>query len=94
METVKSPIYGLPISATAEIVVEGGRAVGVRMAADDAVLRAPLVISDAGAALTFGKLLPPQVAARAGFCQSLNMEAMKRRFWTGGSTLLFVPAYV
>lgn len=34
------------------------------------------------------------VAARAGFCQSLNMEAMKRRFWTGGSTLLFVPAYV
>ena len=51
----------------AEIVVEGGRAVGVRMAADDAVLRAPLVISDAGAALTFGKLLPPQVAARAGW---------------------------
>ena len=51
----------------AEIVVEGGRAVGVRMAADGAVLRAPLVISDAGAALTFGKLLPPQVAARAGW---------------------------
>lgn len=51
----------------AEIVVEHGRAVGVRMAADGAVLRAPLVISDAGAALTFGTLLPPQVAARAGW---------------------------
>lgn len=51
----------------AEIVVEGGRAVGVRMAADGAVLRAPLIISDAGAALTFGKLLPQQVAARLGW---------------------------
>ena len=36
----------------AEIVVADGRAVAVRMAADDAVIRAPLVISDAGVANT------------------------------------------
>ena len=59
----------------AEIVVEGGRAVGVRMAADGAVLRAPLIISDAGAALTFGKLLPPQVAARTGWSAALRTLA-------------------
>ena len=35
-----------------EVVLEGGRAVGVRMAADDAVIRAPVVISDAGVATT------------------------------------------
>ena len=46
----------------AEIVVEGGRAVGVRMAADGAVLRAPLVVSDAGAINTFTRLLPAAVA--------------------------------
>lgn len=47
-----------------EIVVESDRAVGVRMAEDGAVLRAPLVISDAGAPNTFGRLLPRDVAAR------------------------------
>jgi all-trans-retinol 13,14-reductase len=40
----------------AEIQVERGRAVGVRMV-DGRVLRAPLVVSDAGAANTFGRLL-------------------------------------
>jgi len=49
----------------AEIVVEGGRAVGVRMKADGKIIRAPLVISDAGVANTFGRLLPVQMPARA-----------------------------
>jgi all-trans-retinol 13,14-reductase len=39
------------------VVVEAGRAVGVRMV-DGRELRAPLVISDAGVASTFGRLLP------------------------------------
>jgi len=38
------------------ILVERGRAVGVRMA-DDRELRAPVVVSDAGLAVTLGKLL-------------------------------------
>jgi all-trans-retinol 13,14-reductase len=38
--------------------VEGGRVVGVRMAADGRVLRAARVVSDAGAALTLGHLVP------------------------------------
>lgn len=56
----------------AEIVVEGGRAVGVRMAVDGAVLRARLVISDAGAPLTFGTLLPADLAARRGWSDALR----------------------
>lgn len=47
----------------ASILVERGRAVGVRMA-DGGELRAPLVISDAGLALTYGKLVPREVAER------------------------------
>ena len=43
----------------AEIVVENGRATGVRMA-DGVVLKAKLVISDAGARNTFGRLLGGQ----------------------------------
>jgi all-trans-retinol 13,14-reductase len=39
-----------------EIVVEGGRATGVRMAGGR-IIRAPLVISDAGARNTFGRLV-------------------------------------
>lgn len=54
-----------------EIVVEHGRAVGVRMAVDGAVLRAPLVISDAGAASTFGRLLPAATADRHGLRAAL-----------------------
>lgn len=42
------------------IVVEGGRAVGVRVARDGTVLRAPVVISTAGAFKTFGSLLPEE----------------------------------
>ena len=41
----------------AEVLVEGGRAVGVRMA-DGRELRAPIVVSDAGARITYDRLLP------------------------------------
>ncbi len=56
----------------AEIVVENGRAVGVRMEADGRILRAPVVISDAGVANTFGRLLPPSVAQKYGLARRLN----------------------
>lgn len=48
-----------------EILVDGGRAVGVRLAGG-AVVRAPLVISDAGLATTVRRLLPREAAARTG----------------------------
>lgn len=47
----------------AEIAVEGGRAVGVRMA-DGRTIRSKLVISDAGVVNTFGRLLPRRTARR------------------------------
>ena len=49
----------------AEILIERGRAVGVKLA-DGAEVRAPVVVSDAGWALTFNKLVAPEHAARAG----------------------------
>jgi all-trans-retinol 13,14-reductase len=49
-----------------EIVIENGHAAGVRMRGDGAVLRAPLVISDAGAPNTFGRLVPEETCARLG----------------------------
>lgn len=49
-----------------EILVEGGRARGVRMA-DGEEIRAPVVISNAGVINTFENLLPPGVAAKAGY---------------------------
>lgn len=56
----------------AAIVVERGRACGVRMAADGRVIRAPLVISDAGAANTFGRLLPEDTSARIGALRAMR----------------------
>ena len=56
----------------AEIVIEDDRAVGVRMAADDAVIRAPIIISDAGVATTFGRLVPHDVAQRSGLLADLT----------------------
>ncbi len=44
----------------ASVVLEAGCAAGVRMS-DGTVFRAPLVISDAGAANTFERLLPPDL---------------------------------
>ena len=55
----------------AEVVVEDGRAVGVRMAADGAVIRAPIIISDAGVHNTFTELLPRDVAEGAGMLANL-----------------------
>jgi all-trans-retinol 13,14-reductase len=55
----------------AEVVIEGNRVIGVRMAADGAVLRAPLIISDAGVANTFGRLVPARVAERYGLRAAL-----------------------
>jgi all-trans-retinol 13,14-reductase len=52
-------------AAVAEILVEGGRARGVRLA-DGEIVRAPLVISDAGVAITFGQLLSAANAGAAG----------------------------
>jgi all-trans-retinol 13,14-reductase len=48
-----------------QILIEGGRAVGVRMA-DGRDLRAPTIISDAGAFNTFCRLLPRDAAERTG----------------------------
>ena len=50
----------LTSAEVAGIVVDHGRAAGVRMS-DGRQLRARLVISDAGAANTFGRLLPPDL---------------------------------
>jgi all-trans-retinol 13,14-reductase len=55
----------------AEIQVEDGRAVGVRMAADNVVIRAPVVVSDAGVSATFGQLVAPEVAQRVGLLDNL-----------------------
>jgi all-trans-retinol 13,14-reductase len=46
------------------IVVERGRAVGVRLA-DGAEIRAPVVVSDAGAITTFRRLVPPEARSTA-----------------------------
>ncbi len=54
----------------AEIVVERGRAVGVRLAGGDEV-RAPIVISDAGVALTFGRLVPREIARARGLSPTI-----------------------
>jgi all-trans-retinol 13,14-reductase len=56
----------------ARIVVEDGRAVGVEMAADGRVIRAPVVISDAGVANTFARLLPADAAEAAGLLDDLT----------------------
>jgi all-trans-retinol 13,14-reductase len=52
-------------AAVEQILVERGRAIGVRLAGGEEV-RAPVVISDAGISVTYGRLLARDVAARAG----------------------------
>ena len=56
-----------------EILVEKSRAVGVRMA-DGSELRAPAIISNAGFANTFLRLLPAEVAS------DLGLQEMTERF--------------
>jgi phytoene dehydrogenase-like protein len=58
-------------AAVAEVVVERGRVAGVRMAADNAMIRAPLVISDAGVLNTFGRLVPEEARTRLGLLDRL-----------------------
>lgn len=53
-----------------QILVADGKAVGVRLASGEEV-RAPRVISDAGLAVTAGRLLPRDVAARAGLAPTV-----------------------
>ena len=48
------------------VVIEKGKAVGVEMQ-DGRILRAPTIVSDAGVLNTFGKLVPPEAAARVGW---------------------------
>ncbi|MEW5850458.1 MAG: NAD(P)/FAD-dependent oxidoreductase [Myxococcota bacterium] len=56
----------------ASLVVQDGRVVGVKMASDGAELRAPVVVSDAGVANTFTRLLPREVALRHGLLEKLR----------------------
>lgn len=56
----------------AQVVVDNGHAVGVRMASDGAVLRAPIVISDAGIEATFHRLLPKEITERYGMTKKLR----------------------
>lgn len=57
------------------ILVEGERAVGVRLA-DGEELRAPVVVSNAGVHNTFLRLLPAEVAARHGLAaRARSLEA-------------------
>lgn len=65
---------GGAIAVSAEvdaIVIENDRAVGVRMA-DDRLIRADMVISDAGYANTVAKLLPQDVARRHDMLSELE----------------------
>lgn len=54
-----------------ELLVEGGRTIGVRMA-DGRELRAPIVVSNAGAHGTFERLVPPAERERLGLAGSLR----------------------
>jgi all-trans-retinol 13,14-reductase len=54
-----------------EILVDGNRAVGVRMN-DGREIRANIIVSNAGAATTFGSLIPAAAAARAGTANALR----------------------
>lgn len=58
----------------ARILVEDGRARGVRLASGEEI-RAPLVISDAGVAITFGQLLSADAAARANVAPTVKGAA-------------------
>lgn len=64
-----------------EIIVEKGKAVGVRMK-DGTDIRAPQIISNAGAFNTFGKLLPQDVAEKHGYLK--NLKKVKRSFTNVG----------
>lgn len=54
-----------------EVLIEKGKAVGVRMA-DGAEVRAPIIISNAGVFNTFGKLLPDDAPEKGYYQQKLQ----------------------
>jgi len=54
-----------------EIIVEKGRATGVRLSNGDRI-EAKMVVSDAGVVNTFGRLVSPDVAEKAGFRAKLG----------------------
>lgn len=89
----------------AEIVVQGGRAVGVRLAGGDE-LRAPTIVSDAGVYNTFARLLP--AAHRNGdyahvpertrpamghVCLYLGLRGDPRALGLDGKNLWVLPGY-
>jgi all-trans-retinol 13,14-reductase len=89
----------------AEVLVEAGRAVGVRLANGDA-LRAPVVISDAGVSNTFGRLIPPSARppwaeARlrevrpsvAHVCLYLGLESTAKDLGLSETNLWIYPGY-
>ncbi len=57
-----------------EIVIENGEAVGVRLE-DGRILRAALILSNAGASNTYGALGPERERARVGFAPALDRIA-------------------
>jgi all-trans-retinol 13,14-reductase len=57
-----------------EIVIENGEAVGVKLE-DGRILRAALIISNAGAFNTYGSLVPERERARVGFAPALDRIA-------------------
>lgn len=59
----------------AEIVIEHGRAVGVRMEEGGRVLRAPVIVSDAGARNTWLRLVPKEHAERTGLPEKIRAVA-------------------
>jgi all-trans-retinol 13,14-reductase len=58
-------------AAVEEILTDGNKATGVRMA-DGEEVKAPLVISDAGVFNTFGKLVPESVTKKLGYDKALD----------------------
>lgn len=68
-----------------EIIVEGGKAVGVKMA-DGVELRAPAVVSNAGALNTYNRLLPEVTRSKMGaakMTQSLEPSASHVSLYIG-----------
>jgi all-trans-retinol 13,14-reductase len=55
-----------------EILIENGRAVGVRLHKDDVELRAPQIVSGAGLIPTYTRLLPPEFAEAKGLLAPLQ----------------------
>ncbi|HSQ64877.1 MAG TPA: NAD(P)/FAD-dependent oxidoreductase [Polyangiaceae bacterium] len=102
--TIESAGGAIYVSAeVAQVIVEGGRAHGVRMA-DGREVRAPVVISDAGMANTFGQLVPAASVPRAAtealsrvsasvghMCLYLGFEHTDEELGLSGTNLWIYP---